>query len=177
MLSDEFCPHPHVLQSPSANCETTPIFDLAFTKYPDDASSANCSSYSERVTTWWFCLSCSFSYMRTNYCLINKEENRNSLRLPLPPTGTITLSLANVKYMWHALKDWVLDLRNRFDPRSSKRTGKGAPPTKSRHQTIAIKLLAPLGNSDYALLSITFALHNSHDSLHVREVNGATMSE
>ncbi len=43
-------------------------------------------------------------------------------------------SLESVTDMWLTLRDWILDLRNRFVPYSPKKTGKGVPWTRSQHR-------------------------------------------
>ncbi len=41
-------------------------------------------------------------------------------------------SLESVTDTWRTLRDWTLDLRNRFVPYSPKKTGKGVPWIRSR---------------------------------------------
>ncbi len=36
-------------------------------------------------------------------------------------------SMESVSDMWFTLRDWILDLRNRFVPYSPNKTGKGVP--------------------------------------------------
>ncbi len=43
-------------------------------------------------------------------------------------------SLESVTDMWLTLRDWILDLRNRFVPYSPKKTGKDVPWIRSRHR-------------------------------------------
>ncbi len=45
-------------------------------------------------------------------------------------------SLESVTDMWLTLRDWILDLRNRFVPYSPKKTGKDVPWIRSRHRRV-----------------------------------------
>ncbi len=43
-------------------------------------------------------------------------------------------SLESVTDMWLTLRDWILDLRNRFVPNGPKKIGKDVPWIRSRHR-------------------------------------------
>ncbi len=67
-------------------------------------------------------------------------------------------SLESVTDMWLTLRDWILELRNRFVPYSPKKTGKSVPWIRSRHrrakQTKQVAFFLFKANPSRATLSV-----------------------
>ncbi len=67
-------------------------------------------------------------------------------------------SLESITDMWLKLRDWILDLRNRFVPYSPKKTGKDVPWIRSRHrrarQAKQFALFLFKANPSHATLSV-----------------------
>ncbi len=116
------------------------LLDVALTKYPNDFSSVQMLAPLGKSGHVVILLEPQIQLLEDkelpSFSWFYQKKTRISELVKAAPmvNGQQISSLESVTDMWLTLRDWILDLRNRFVFYSPKKTGNGFPWIRSRHR-------------------------------------------